>query len=103
MVEKPYFKDINHELKSRANLPGCRALVTLLESIGKGLAADISTVLRDENVSITTDGWTFFIAEQWELVAFPLSCTMFEGSTTGMVARMVRLKAWCFTTAWYDA
>lgn len=78
-----------YALKPGANPPGRRALVSLLEGIGKGLAEDISTMLRDEHVSITKYGWTSCANDSyysltvafitpvapWELVALPLSCT----------------------------
>ena len=84
--EKPDFKDMIYALKPKAKIPGRR--------IRKGLAAGISIMLREEHMRITTDGWTScandsyhsltvaFISKQWELVALPLSCTKFEGSTT---------------------
>ena len=56
VVEKLDFMDMIVPLKSRANIRGRYALVTLLKGIAKGFAADISTMFRDEHVSITTNG-----------------------------------------------
>lgn len=70
-------------------------MIGILDETGKGLTADIANMLRDDHVSITTDGWTScanehlpaitvaFITAGSELVTLPLNYTKSEGSTKG--------------------
>lgn len=59
------FKDKTNKLKPRTKIPGRHALLTLIEGIAKDLAADISTMLRDEYMSITMDGWTSYANDSY--------------------------------------
>lgn len=82
-------------LKPMAKALGRRDLGHILEEIGKGLAASITSMLRDEHVRIVTDGWTScandsylsltvaFITTRWKLVTIPPNCTKPQRPTKG--------------------
>lgn len=83
------------KLNSRAKIPDRRAVLQRMRVIKKGLEADVSLMLDDEYVSVTTDAWTSrnnesymsltvsFIDSDWKLHTLSLDCSKHSGSTTG--------------------
>ena len=82
-------------LKGKASIPSRRVLLVRMEELLVDLQGSVTTMLRGQYVSMTTDGWTsranesyisytiVYVNDDWKMVTLALSCSKKQGSTKG--------------------
>ena len=95
-IESPAFREMIHIANPRIQVPGRKAMKTILRGLQDGVITDIKNEIKIvKALSLTTDTWTsvsqcaylsltvHYITEQWEFVSRLLCAREISGNHTG--------------------
>jgi len=94
LADKPAFREFVTALNSRAQCPSHKGIKSRMEEMRVDLQEQLGVFLKDEWVTIASDGWTsrsrdtylrvtyHFIDSEWVLRSVTVDCEKLQGSTT---------------------